>query len=71
MAERRRPLLIENGPASRRGAEIRRVGGFSVGEPVFIKNSQRCHYRSRGKQARCSFRSAGDKKVLDAYVQHA
>src|SRR5258705_7732901 len=29
-----RPLLIESGPVPRRGEEIRRVGGFSVGNRV-------------------------------------
>src|SRR5262249_47633180 len=32
---RRRPLLIETNSGPRRGEEIRRVGGFSVGDRVF------------------------------------
>src|SRR5262249_29448199 len=31
----RRPLLLETSPVPRRGEEVRRVGGFSVGNRVF------------------------------------
>jgi ATP-dependent DNA helicase UvrD/PcrA len=71
-AERRRPLLIENRPAPRRGAEIRRVGGFSVGERVF---HQKFGYGAitavEDNKLAIRFDHAGDKKVMDAYVERA
>ncbi len=71
-AERRRPLLIESGPVPRRGAEIRRVGGFSVGDRVF---HQKFGYGAvltvEDNKLAIRFEHAGDKKVLDAYVERA
>jgi len=69
---RRRPLLIENSPAPRRGEEIRRVGGFSVGDRVF---HQKFGYGSvtevEDNRLAVHFDVAGDKKVMDAYVERA
>jgi len=69
---RRRPLLIENGPAPRRGEELRRVGGFSVGDRVF---HQKFGYGSvtevEDNRLAVHFDVAGDKKVMDAYVERA
>ncbi|HUC70236.1 MAG TPA: UvrD-helicase domain-containing protein [Stellaceae bacterium] len=71
-SERRRPLLIESGPVPRRGAEIRRVGGFTVGDRVF---HQKFGYGAvtavEDNKLAIYFDHAGDKKVLDAYVEHA
>jgi DNA helicase-2/ATP-dependent DNA helicase PcrA len=71
-ADLRRPLLIENGPVPRRGEEIRRVGGFSVGNRVF---HQKFGYGTVTEVAdnrlAVHFDLAGDKKVMDAYVEHA
>ena len=71
-AERRRPLLIESGPVPRRGAEIRRVGGFSVGDRVF---HQKFGYGAvtavEDNKLAIQFEHAGAKNVLDAYVEHA
>ncbi len=71
-ADRRRPLLIESGPIPRRGAEIRRVGGFSVGDRIF---HQKFGYGAvtavEDNKLAIHFEHAGDKKVLDAYVDHA
>jgi len=71
-AERRRPLLIESGPAPRRGAEVRRIGGFSVGDRVF---HQKFGYGAvtavEDNKLAIHFEHAGDKKILDAYVDHA
>ena len=70
--ERRRPLLIESGPAPRRGGEIRRVGGFSVGDRVF---HQKFGYGAitavEDNKLAIHFEHAGDKKILDAYVERA
>jgi DNA helicase-2/ATP-dependent DNA helicase PcrA len=67
----RRPLVIANGPVPRRGEEIRRVGGFSVGNRVF---HQKFGYGTVTEVAdnrlAVHFDLAGDKKVLDAYVEH-
>jgi DNA helicase-2/ATP-dependent DNA helicase PcrA len=71
-SERRRPLLIESGPVPRRGAEIRRVGGFSVGDRVF---HQKFGYGAvtavEDNKLAIVFEHAGAKNVLDAYVEHA
>jgi DNA helicase II / ATP-dependent DNA helicase PcrA len=71
-AERRRPVLIEAGPVPRRGEEIRRVGGFSVGERVF---HQKFGYGTittvEDNKLAVHFDHAGDKKVMDAYVERA
>ena len=70
--ERRRTMLIERGPEPRRGAEVRRVGGFSVGDRVF---HQKFGYgavtRIEDNKLAIRFEHAGDKNVLDAYVEHA
>ncbi|HEY3912831.1 MAG TPA: UvrD-helicase domain-containing protein [Stellaceae bacterium] len=70
-AERRRPVLIEAGPVPRRGEEIRRVGGFSVGERVF---HQKFGYGTiiavEDNKLSIRFEHAGDKKVMDGYVEH-
>jgi DNA helicase-2/ATP-dependent DNA helicase PcrA len=66
------PLLIESGPVPRRGEEIRRVGGFAVGGRVF---HQKFGYGTVTEVAdnrlAVHFDLAGDKKVMDAYVEHA
>jgi DNA helicase II / ATP-dependent DNA helicase PcrA len=71
-AERHRPVLIEAGPVPRRGAEIRRVGGFKVGDRVF---HQKFGYGAitavEDNKLAIHFDHAGDKKVMDAYVERA
>jgi DNA helicase-2/ATP-dependent DNA helicase PcrA len=71
-ADLRRPLLIENGPVPRRGEEVRRVGGFAVGHRVF---HQKFGYGTVTEVAdnrlAVHFDVAGDKKVMDAYVERA
>jgi DNA helicase-2/ATP-dependent DNA helicase PcrA len=70
--ERRRPLLVESGPVPRRGVEIRRVGGFAVGDRVF---HQKFGYGAvtavEGDKLAIAFEHAGAKNVLDAYVERA
>ncbi len=71
-AEHRRPVLIESGPVPRRGAEIRRVGGFSVSDRVF---HQKFGYGTitavEDNKLAIHFDHAGHKKVMDAYVEPA
>jgi DNA helicase II / ATP-dependent DNA helicase PcrA len=71
-AGRHRPMLVEAGPVPRRGAEIRRVGGFSVGDRVF---HQKFGYGAiiavEDNKLAIHFDHAGDKKVMDAYVELA
>ena len=68
----RRPLLIENGTVPRRGEEIRRVGGFAVGGRVF---HQKFGYGTitnvEDNKLAIHFDVAGEKKVMDAFVEHA
>jgi ATP-dependent DNA helicase UvrD/PcrA len=70
--ERRRPVLIEAGAVPRRGAEIRRVGGFKIGDRVF---HQKFGYRAstavEDNKLAIHFEHAGDKKIMDAYVERA
>ena len=67
-----RPLLIESAPGPRRGEEIRRVGGFAVGSRVF---HQKFGYGTvtevEDNKLAIHFDLAGDKKVMDGYVEHA
>jgi DNA helicase-2/ATP-dependent DNA helicase PcrA len=67
-----RPPLIEARPAPRRGEEIRRVGGFAVGDRVF---HQKFGYGTITEvvdnRLAISFDRAGDKKIMDAYVERA
>jgi DNA helicase II / ATP-dependent DNA helicase PcrA len=68
----RRPLLVSSGPAPRRGEEVRRVGGFTVGDRVF---HQKFGYglitEVEDNKLAIHFDVAGDKKVMDAYVERA
>jgi ATP-dependent DNA helicase UvrD/PcrA len=68
----RGPALIEAGPAPRRGAEIRKVGGFAVGDRVF---NRKFGYGTitevEDNRLAVAFDLAGDKKVMDAYVEPA
>src|SRR6202011_1735060 len=67
---RRRPLLIENGPVPRRGEEKRRVGGFAVGNRVFHqKFGDGTVVEVESNRLAVHFDLAGDKKVMDAYVE--
>jgi DNA helicase-2/ATP-dependent DNA helicase PcrA len=64
--------LIESGRVPRRGEEIRRVGGFAVGGRVF---HQKFGYGTitnvEDNKLAIHFDVAGDKKVMDAYVERA
>jgi len=68
----RRPLLVSGGPVPRRGEEVRRAGGFTVGDRVF---HQKFGYglitEVEDNKLAIHFDVAGDKKVMDAYVERA
>jgi DNA helicase-2/ATP-dependent DNA helicase PcrA len=65
-------LLVSSGPVPRRGAEVRRIGGFTVGDRVF---HQKFGYglitEVEDNKLAIHFDVAGDKKVMDAYVERA
>jgi DNA helicase-2/ATP-dependent DNA helicase PcrA len=72
-----RPLLANTGlanagPVPRRGEELRRVGGFAVGGRVF---HQKFGYGTitavEDNKLAIHFDVAGDKKIMDAFVEHA
>jgi DNA helicase-2/ATP-dependent DNA helicase PcrA len=64
--------LIETAPVPRRGEEVRAVGGFAVGNRVF---HQKFGYGTvtdvEANKLAIRFDVAGDKKVMDAYVERA
>jgi len=68
----RQPLLIESARVPLRGREVPKVGGFSVGDRVF---HQKFGYGTVRKvednRLEINFEHAGDKKVMDAFVQRA
>ena len=68
----RQPLLIESARVPLRGQEVPKVGGFSVGDRVF---HQKFGYGTIRKvednRLDINFEHAGDKKVMDAFVQRA
>jgi len=67
-----RPLLIDSAAVPRRGEEVRRIGGFAVGDRVF---NQKFGYGTvtavEDNRLAVHFDAAGDKKVMDAYVNRA
>jgi len=67
-----RPLLTGNTRVPRRGEEVPRVGGFAVGGRVF---HQKFGYGTitqvEDNKLSIHFDVAGDKKVMDAFVEHA
>ena len=71
-ARGRRPLLIESAAAPRRGREIKRVGGFAVGDRVFHQKFGYGTVRAvEDNKLAIDFEEAGDKKVMDAFVERA
>ncbi|HEX4185294.1 MAG TPA: UvrD-helicase domain-containing protein [Stellaceae bacterium] len=68
----RQPLLDAGGSVPRRGEEVRRIGGFAVGSRVF---HQKFGYGTvtevEDNKLAIHFDVAGEKKVMDAYVEHA
>jgi DNA helicase-2/ATP-dependent DNA helicase PcrA len=68
----RRPLLVNSAPVPRRGEEVRKIGGFAVGARVF---HQKFGYGTiteiEDNKLAIHFDVAGDKKVMDAFVERA
>jgi DNA helicase-2/ATP-dependent DNA helicase PcrA len=68
----RQPLLIESARVPLRGQDVPKIGGFSVGDRVF---HQKFGYGTIRKvednRLEINFEHAGDKKVMDAFVQRA
>jgi DNA helicase-2/ATP-dependent DNA helicase PcrA len=66
------PLLTSSGPIPRRGEEVRKVGGFAVGNRVF---HQKFGYGTitevEDNKLAIHFDVAGDKKVMDSFVERA
>jgi DNA helicase-2/ATP-dependent DNA helicase PcrA len=68
----RPPLLIESGRAPPRGQEIRKVGGFAIGDRVFHQKFGYGTVRAvEDNKLAIDFEHAGDKKVMDAFVERA
>ena len=68
----RQPLMIESARVPLRGQEVRKIGGFAVGDRVF---HQKFGYgvvrRVEDNKLSIDFEHAGDKKVMDAFVERA
>jgi DNA helicase-2/ATP-dependent DNA helicase PcrA len=68
----RRPLLLEGAPPPKRGQDVPRVGGFSIGDRVFHQKFGYGTVRAvEDNKLAIDFEHAGDKKVMDAFVQRA
>ncbi|HJU17572.1 MAG TPA: UvrD-helicase domain-containing protein [Stellaceae bacterium] len=64
------PPLIESAPVPRRGAELRKKGGFAVGDRVFSQKFGRGTVTAvESNKLAVHFDEAGDKKVMDAFVE--
>ncbi len=65
-----RAPLIEGSRAPVRGAEIRKVGGFAVGDRVFHQKFGYGTVREvEDNKLAIDFEKAGDKKVMDTFVE--
>src|SRR5262249_60947911 len=68
----RQPLMIESARVPLRGQEVKKVGGFAVGDRVFHQKFGYGVIRLvEDNKLAIDFEHAGDKKVMDAFVQHA
>ena len=68
----RQKQLIESAAAPRRGQEIRRMGGFAIGDRVFHQKFGYGTVRAvEDNKLAVEFEHAGDKKVMDAFVDRA
>jgi DNA helicase II / ATP-dependent DNA helicase PcrA len=62
--------LIESARPPLRGQEIRKVGGFAVGDRVFHQKFGYGTVRAvDDNKLAIDFEHAGDKKVMDAFVE--
>ena len=68
----RPPPTIEGRAAPRRDAELHRVGGFAPGDRVFHQKFGYGTVRAvEDNKLDISFEKAGEKKVMDAFVERA
>jgi DNA helicase-2/ATP-dependent DNA helicase PcrA len=71
-AAARRPLLVEGMRTPLRGQEVKKVGGFSIGDRVFHQKFGYGKVRVvEDNKLTIEFEHAGDKKVMDAFVERA
>jgi DNA helicase-2/ATP-dependent DNA helicase PcrA len=68
----RQPLLIESARVPLRGQEVKKAGGFAVGDRVFHQKFGYGTVRQvEDNKLAIDFEHAGDKKVMDAFVERA
>jgi DNA helicase-2/ATP-dependent DNA helicase PcrA len=68
----RRAPLIEGRPVPMAGREIRRIGGFAPGDRIFHQKFGHGTVRAvEDNKLSISFDKAGDKMVMDAFVEKA
>jgi DNA helicase-2/ATP-dependent DNA helicase PcrA len=68
----RPPRLIASTAAPPRGQEIRKIGGFAIGDRVFHQKFGYGTVRAvEDNKLAIDFEHAGDKKVMDAFVERA
>jgi DNA helicase-2/ATP-dependent DNA helicase PcrA len=68
----RPPLVIDGTRPPPRGQEVRKVGGFSIGDRVFHQKFGYGIVRVvEDNKLEINFEHAGDKKVMDAFVERA
>jgi DNA helicase-2/ATP-dependent DNA helicase PcrA len=66
----RSPLLIESPRVPLRGQDVPKVGGFSIGDRVFHQKFGYGTVRAvEDNRLEINFEHAGDKKVMDAFVE--
>jgi DNA helicase II / ATP-dependent DNA helicase PcrA len=66
----RRTPIIESRPVPQRGVEVRRVGGFAKGDRIFHQKFGYGTVRAvEDNKLAISFDKAGDKMVMDAFVE--
>jgi DNA helicase-2/ATP-dependent DNA helicase PcrA len=68
----RAPLLVANSRPPSRGQEVPKVGGFAVGDRVFHQKFGYGTVRTvEDNKLAIEFEHAGDKRVMDAFVERA
>jgi len=66
----RRPPIIESRPVPQRGVEVRRIGGFAKGDRIFHQKFGYGTVRAvEDNKLAISFDKAGEKMVMDAFVE--
>jgi DNA helicase II / ATP-dependent DNA helicase PcrA len=66
----RRPPIIEARPVPQRGVEVRRIGGFAKGDRIFHQKFGYGTVRAvEDNKLAISFDKAGEKMVMDAFVE--